>query len=158
MMPCSSSRSASPASLTKPVTSSISADTHSKWMNSMVTMRDLSWPKSNWLHLTSLSTDLPGSARKSRAMHVITILPWPETRTKTGKTARTRGQSSVQNKDRCPNCEITIWTPVYIICESCRPAEPEILHHTAFRHCRSSWSRFRNINDTTLGSKEHSCD
>ena len=52
------------ASLTKPVTSSISADTHSKWMNSMVTMRDLSWLKSNWLHLTSLSTDLPGSARK----------------------------------------------------------------------------------------------
>lgn len=64
----------------------------------MVTMRDLSWLKSNWLHLTSLSTDLPGSARKSRAMPGITIPPCPETRIRTGNPTKRRGNSSAKDK------------------------------------------------------------
>ena len=37
----------------------------------------------------------------------------------------------------------------FILCEK--------LHHSAFRHCRSSWSRFRDVYDTALGSQEHTC-
>ena len=37
----------------------------------------------------------------------------------------------------------------FILCEK--------LHHSAFRHCRSSWSWFRDVYDTALGSQEHTC-
>lgn len=31
----------------------------------------------------------------------------------------------------------------------------KILHHTAFRHCRNCRCRFRDVDDTALGGKEH---
>ena len=31
----------------------------------------------------------------------------------------------------------------------------KILHHTAFRHCRNCRRRFRDVDDTALGGKEH---
>lgn len=31
----------------------------------------------------------------------------------------------------------------------------KILHHTALRHCRNCRCRFRDVDDTALGGKEH---